>query len=49
MKLYLVRHAESLKNINGLDRTIETPLSEKGEVQAGIVAKRLRKMMRKKK
>lgn len=41
MKLYLVRHAQSLKNKDGLDRTAETPLSDTGFQQAKIVAKRL--------
>ncbi len=41
MKIYLVRHAESLKNKEGLDRTAETPLSVKGVEQAEFVARRL--------
>ena len=41
MQVYFVRHAESLANKAGLDRTSETPLSENGLKQARIVAKRL--------
>ena len=39
--VYLIRHAESLKNKDGLDRTTETPLSENGSKQAETVAKRI--------
>ena len=41
MKVYLVRHGESVNNDNGQPRTAETPLSELGENQARAVAKRL--------
>ena len=44
MILYLIRHAESLKNPQGLDRTAETPLSEAGIRQAGTVAQRVAKI-----
>ena len=41
MIVYLIRHAESLKNKDGLDRTSETPLSENGHKQAELMAKRI--------
>ncbi len=41
MRLYLVRHGESVANAtNGLERTTETPLSERGIGQAEVVADR---------
>lgn len=41
MRVYLIRHAESLKNKEGLDRTAQTPLSENGIKQAESVAGRI--------
>jgi probable phosphoglycerate mutase len=42
MKLYLVRHGESLANKEGFHHTPETPLSEDGIKQAKTVAERLK-------
>lgn len=44
MIVYLIRHAESLRNHEGLDRTSKTPLSEVGDRQAEMVAKRVAKL-----
>lgn len=44
MITYLIRHAESLKNKDGLDRTSETPLSENGYKQAESIAQRIKKI-----
>lgn len=42
MKLYLVRHGESLANKEEFHHTPETPLSEDGIKQAEVVAERLK-------
>lgn len=44
MIVYFIRHAESLKNKDGLDRTSETPLSENGFEQAKFMALRIKKV-----
>jgi probable phosphoglycerate mutase len=43
MRVYFVRHGESVGNKEGLHQTTDTPLSEKGITQALRVAERLRK------
>ena len=43
MKVYFVRHGESVGNADGLHQTIDTPLSKTGISQALRIAERLRK------
>jgi probable phosphoglycerate mutase len=43
-RLYLVRHGESAGNIGGFRQSPDTPLSPEGLKQAGLVAKRLKKI-----
>ncbi len=44
MKIYLIRHGESVANKGGLSQTSETLLSEQGIKQAKDVAKRLTRL-----
>lgn len=44
MKLYLIRHGESVANINDLYHFPDTPLSKEGEKQSKTIAQRISKI-----